>query len=430
MLLFSFKTFFRIYFYFFNFSVKKEKVEKGRVVYINTHDKGGGAAKVCNQLLNYFKKSSMFVLVKRTDQANIQDFDPRLWSRIGEYALRIEKKYGIIDFSKLGLIRLVNQVNFQKSEIVHLHNTHGYYISFLAMEVAFSSKKVVWTLHDDYMITGHCSFSMTCDKWKRGCENCSDLKIYPALDFDSAHINQIQKEILLKKIQPCIVTPSKWLENRVREKYPFLKNVQTIFNGVNTTIFFPIEDKKSLRTKYEIASDRKIILFIAELSTNNPFKGGEIVRSLLELDLPNDWLFITVGDKQVQSNNTNHFTFPYISSDAILNELYNLADVMIYPTKADNLPLVVLESMSCGIPVIASAIGGINEIIDDRIDGFLVQEFKLENYFKSLTEFFFLEEIFRNQISYNARVKILKLFDENKMYQSYSKLYDQLSQSK
>lgn len=421
-----FKFLFRIYYFVFSFKLFKSKKDKHTVIYFNTHDKGGGAAKICSQLFSYFKNSNMYVLVKRTKENKIYSFDPNLWSRLGQYAREIEKKYGLIDFSKLGLIHLINDTKFQKAQIIHLHNTHGYYMSFLAMEKVFSSKKVIWTLHDDYMITGHCSFSMTCNKWIEGCKACPDLTIYPSLDFDSTKINQIQKKHLFQKIQPFIVTPSKWLEERIRLKYPFLKNVTTIYNGVNTELFYPIKDRISLRNKYEISIEKKVFLFVAELSTNNPFKGGEIIRTILENELPENWLLITVGDKNVISINDKHLSFPYINSDSFLNELYNLADIMIYPTKADNLPLVVIESMSCGVPVIASNIGGVNEIISDEEDGFLINEFKLESYYNALKKYFELSEYEKNEISNNARNKILKHFDQSIMLESYSRLYNKV----
>ena len=87
-----FKFLFRIYYFVFSFKLFKSKKDKHTVIYFNTHDKGGGAAKICSQLFSYFKNSNMYVLVKRTKENKIYSFDPNLWSRLGQYAREIEKK--------------------------------------------------------------------------------------------------------------------------------------------------------------------------------------------------------------------------------------------------------------------------------------------------------------------------------------------------
>jgi glycosyltransferase involved in cell wall biosynthesis len=266
---------------------------------------------------------------------------------------------------------------------------------------------------------------MNCDKWKINCGSCPNLDIYPKIEKDSTHFLSNYKESILKEINPIIVTPSMWLERKVRLKFPFLHKVITIHNGVDTNVFFPLPDKKSIRLKYTIPEDRIVLLFVAELSTNNPFKGGSIIRELVLNSLPEKVVLITIGDKNVEVVNSNHFTFPYISEDQKLNELYNLADIMLYPTQADNLPLVVLESMACGVPVIASNIGGISEIINEKNDGFLVNNYSSsDNFLASINQYIQLNYEDKKRLSINARENVLKNFSIEKMNDQYTKLYN------
>jgi glycosyltransferase involved in cell wall biosynthesis len=314
---------------------------------------------------------------------------------------------------------------FSSSKILHLHNTHGYYLSFLALKHIAVNKKIVWTLHDEYLLTGHCSFTIRCERWKLGCGICPDLQIYPALEADTTIENQLEKKQFLKQIQPFIVTPSEWLAKKVEFTYPFLKNIQVICNGVDVRVFKPTKNVTELKIKHNIPLQKFIVLFVAELSVANPFKGGDILIEIIQaLTHRTDILFLTIGGNT--SNYSNIISLPYIADEQIISELYSLSDVMLYPTKADNLPLVVLESMACGTPVIASNIGGISEIIEDKKNGFLISNNCNTEFINSLFAFYAMSENEKNGVSNAAIEKINQKFSLERMLSSYRALYKEL----
>ena len=79
-------------------------------------------------------------------------------------------------WSKYATKHFVNQLKVIKPDLIHLHNIHGYYLNYpiLFEYLSESNIPVVWTLHDCWPITGHCSFfeRVGCEKWKTGCGNC------------------------------------------------------------------------------------------------------------------------------------------------------------------------------------------------------------------------------------------------------------------
>ena len=98
---------------------------------------------------------------------------------------------------------------------------------------------------------------------------------------------------------------------------------------------------------------------------------------------------------------------------------------MLYPTQADNLPLVVLESMACGVPVIASNIGGISEIIDEKNDGFLVSDYtSSDSFLATINHYMYLNCEDKKRLSMNARKNVLKNFSLEKMNDQYANLYN------
>jgi glycosyltransferase involved in cell wall biosynthesis len=62
------------------------------------------------------------------------------------------------------------------------------------------------------------------------------------------------------------------------------------------------------------------------------------------------------------------------------NKILSSSDILVHPTFNDALPVVILEAMSCGICVVSNQEGGIPDLIDDGVDGFLVDENKTDEY--------------------------------------------------
>ena len=60
-----------------------------------------------------------------------------------------------------------------------------------------------------------------------------------------------------------------------------------------------------------------------------------------------------------------HATTGFISGAAELAEAYAAADLMIYPSRADNQPLAILEAMACGVPAVGFDVGGVPELLGD-----------------------------------------------------------------
>ena len=90
--------------------------------------------------------------------------------------------------SKRATKKMIKKIKEIDPDVIQLHNIHGYYLN---MEMLFKylktcNKKIVWTLHDCWAFTGHCSYFTypECEKWKNeGCSKCPRKKEYPASIF-------------------------------------------------------------------------------------------------------------------------------------------------------------------------------------------------------------------------------------------------------
>ncbi len=403
------------------------------IAVINTHDQGGGAAKVAYVLTtsSYYKEDiQFFVQEKRRIDRRITALDAPSRSKWQLRLDEMERLGNWLDFAKIGPLKLLKDPFFKRSSLVHLHNLHGYYFSYAILPALLKGRKVIWTLHDEHLLTGHCSFTLSCTNWKRGCGNCPHLDTYPAVKSDNTQKSLFYKKKWLNEINPLIVCPSHWLANCVRIAYPFIKKIVVIPNGVNTDLFVPVANKKELRKKLNLPIDSFLTLFAAELSTNNPFKGGDLINQILEDGLGDDSYLITIGGGTSLVNSA-HIPFGYLANELEMAELYAAADLMVYPTKADNLPLVVLEAMSAGLPVLSSNIGGISEIISHNENGFLIDSSHDKIAFiNSIVTFRNSSTEEKQRIARNARTTIVENFSAVKMIKAYDELYASLFENK
>jgi glycosyltransferase involved in cell wall biosynthesis len=427
---FMIKKNFLFFLNFFKLKIKLKYIfirpkNNSNICLINTFDYSGGAAKVATlileELINDFD-IRLFVKTRKSKKNGVLEINHFKTTFLSEVLQREAKKSGWIEFTGFNAITLLENSFFQRSNIVHLHNLHGDFFSPAFFSIILRKKKVVWTLHDERILTGHCSCTLGCNKWKIGCGNCPDLNIYPSVFFDQTSQVLIESKKCINKLQPIIVCPSYWLADRVRDAYPDLKRIEVIHNGVNTTIFCPY-DKLEAREKLGLPIEKKIVLFVAEFATKNPFKGGWILREIMACIDFKEIIFVTVGGNH-ETEFKNHICYPYVTNENELALLYSSADVLLYPTQADNLPLVVLESMSCGTPVIASNLGGIQEIINSDDLGVLVNNYnKSDEFCDKLYSFLNFDDITLSSMKINARLRIEEHFSIQKMISEYKQLY-------
>ena len=264
--------------------------------------------------------------------------------------------------------RFIEWVKEYDPDVIHLHNIHGYYIN---IEILFNylktcGKKILWTLHDCWAFTGHCShFSFVkCDKWKKGCFSCQQKNEYPAsILCDNSKRNWLVKKQLFSDIQNMtIITPSKWLARLVKESFLSDYPVEVINNGIDTDIFKPTSS--NFRQLYHL-EQKKIILGVA--SSWNARKGlYDFVKLSGTIDESYKIVLVGLSPKQVKEVPEKILCITRTNSTMELAEIYTAADVFFNPTYEDNYPTVNLEAQACGTPVITYDTGGSPESVPEN----------------------------------------------------------------
>ena len=400
-----------------------------QILYINTTPSGGGAAAVMQRLKSMIHQHGI--------ETSVLTREPG--AGCGEDALKVQIRGGLLswcrwrgqqDYHISQSHRLWRYSFFQEMDLIHLHNLHGDYFNLWSLPLLSALKPTVWTLHDMQALTGHCAYSLDCERWQldAGCGHCPSLSSYPPLRRDTTHQLWKDKRTIYKHSSLYLVTPSIWLQRLVEKS--ILKNqpVICIPNGVDTAVYHP-QDKDEARRLLGLPQDALLIGGCADGGLANPWKGGQYaLETVLELKKQFSSLhFFNIGVKTIpdslQGADWVHH-IPYVHEPAQLARLYAALDLLLYPTLADNHPLVCIESLCCGTPIVGFATGGVPEIVRDGLDGLLVPTREGTALIKAATTLLQDADL-RKKMGKEAAASAAQHFNLTLFAQRYEKAYEE-----
>ena len=153
--------------------------------------------------------------------------------------------------------------------------------------------------------------------------------------------------------------------------------------GVDTNRFRPGLDARSLREELDIPEGTPAILFVGNLY---PRKGVHYLLDASESILKDhpDVVFILTGTgpseqalkEQATRIDPSRFRFVGFRQDIPL--LLSIASMLVLPSFREGLPQVILEAYACGVPVIATDVGGVKDVLRDGENGFLLPPMQSE----------------------------------------------------
>lgn len=426
-------------------------MKKINVVQIGTGDIGGGAFAVSYSLKKELEKmghtTSMFVGKKRSFDNNIYLIKKpskilgalsKLIKKNLEVYLNHKLRYLIandIDFFQSD--KILKTKEFRDADIVHCHNLHGNFFKLKTLEKISKLKPVVWTLHDMWAITGHCAWarnangSAKCKKWQTECENCPFLNIYQPLAWDNSKYLFNKKKEIYEKSKLNIVPVSNWLEKKLKKSILNKQQISLIYNGIDNHIFKP-HNKNAVRQELNIPVGKKVIIFISKGGKNNIRKGWRYNKDIINYYKDNDnILFLCVGGSKEdeQYNNKKIRYIKFISDESLLAKYYSASDIFLFTSLAENFPLVILEAMSVGLPIVSFNVGGVCEAVAQKKNGYIAEYRNLTDLINGIEYILNLNEKEINNISKNCINRVRNNFTSNIIAENYIKLYQKILDS-
>lgn len=336
------------------------------------------------------------------------------------YKSKAHGKHGLGSYrATKNLIKVIKEI---KPDIVQIHNLHGYYVNFplLLNYLNGNSIPTVITLHDFWLITGHCAYiHESCAKWKHGCGDCSRLSAYPSALKDNSLDNWIRKKELFDKMQNVTLVPvSNWVVTRLEHSFLKKKPTNVIHNGIDTQKFYP--DHTS--SEFVNPDNFNILCVATKWTDSNGFNDLLHLASLL--DSRSRIIIVGVDESQLKSLPANMIGIKRTESIEELRRLYSQADIFLNPNKEVTFGLVTAEAMACGTPSIVYRDTAGEEIID-AATGYVIDD--ITDVVKILEEF---RDENREKIANLCRKRICDKFNLDSQLEAYYKLYSQLTDEK
>jgi glycosyltransferase involved in cell wall biosynthesis len=299
----------------------------------------------------------------------------------GENRLRaITWRLGLNDLHCIGTFKIPTLSAYAEADLLHVHCLHSGFFNYLALPSLTKDKPALYTLHDMWPFTGHCVHSFDCERWKSGCGKCPYPDLPNTIRRDGTRWEWSLKDWSYRRSNLTIVTPSRWMYELARQSMLSHLPIHHIPHGVDTEAYRPL-DREMSRDMLGIPPGKNVLLYLARRM--NPshkasyIKGADVLAQVLR-DMPpslkRDTVLLLVGEgADCFADEVDMATIPlgFMSSDRLKALVYSAADLFLFPSRAENFPLVLLESMACGTPSVAFRVGGVPELVREGVTGLL-----------------------------------------------------------
>ena len=435
-----------------------------KVLFVNTNDISGGAARAAMRIMRGVQQSGvetqMFVKYKYSKSSDViplSTYAPssnRLFDIFKWVIQKFENRYHMFKWhpykhtkqnvfmSDLRHTDIHGALQKLDYDIVHLHWINNRFLDI--RELAKIHKPIVWTLHDSWPFCGVCHYFIDCERYQTHCGACPML--------GSKKEQDLAYEIFEKKLEAYkdldlhIVTPSHWLGDCAKKsallgRFP----VHMIPNCLDTDLFRPLLTAEILtiaehqqnevvsRVLREATQEKRIakplILFGAMNAANDRIKGFASLLSALQiLDAQDVKAHLVVFGANAQElpmkfQNIDVTFVGYIHDSSILTTLYNIANVMVVPSYSEVFGQTASEAMSCGIPVVAFRCTGIQDVVEDGC-GYLAEPYSSEDLAKGIK--YCVENNTNNVLGDAARESAVRRFAIDVVSEQYITLYKSL----
>jgi glycosyltransferase involved in cell wall biosynthesis len=237
---------------------------------------------------------------------------------------------------------------------------------------------------------------------------------------DIANHNQLNHCLTKKCIEKSdiIITESKDLEIKIIQLSTKSLNVKTFYKGIDVSNFQNLPPKDILLKKLQLNPDKKYILFVGRLIYDKGIYEiahtfVSIAKKYPDLDL------ILIGEEIEKEKLIGKFI-----EAGVLNRVYlkgivpykevayymKISDMLVLPSWAEGLPNVVMEAMAVGLPVVATDVGGIPEVIENGVTGLSVPAKNIEKLTEAIIQMM-EDKILRETCVKNAKKLIYEKFD-------------------
>ena len=408
-----------------------------KVIHISNSDISGGAARAAyrlhRSLLQIDIDSNMQVLSKSSGDPRVRCHS----SKIGRILTEARSGVGMLASTALKTTNpvrhsiailpsgWVKSLNSSDADVINLHWIGGETMSI--RDISQIRKPIVWTFHDMWAFCGaeHYTDDGIDARWRHGYTSNNRPAYESGFDLNYWTARRKQRHWQ----QPFqLVSPSHWLADCVKAS-ALMGNwpVTVIPNPIDLNSFRPI-DKRLARQLLNLPQDRELILFGAIGGGEDPRKGSDLLIAALnrlKTERSQNMELVIFGQSPPLQEPALGFPIRYtghLHDDISLALLYSAVDVFVAPSRQDNLPNTVVEAIACGTPSVTFKIGGMPDVIEHQISGYLAQPNDLQDLATGI-RWVLEQQTQHNKLGIAARQSAESIFHPRLVSQQYRDVY-------
>ena len=407
-----------------------------KIALLNTYDESGGATRACQRLLGGLSAAGVDTTMLAREKSTISSEAVAVGSRIDGFLRALIDAIPLHRYPNRQLHvfspawapgRGIPRAACLTPNLVHLHWVVNGFVRI--EDITSLNCPIVWTLHDSWPFTGGCHLPADCTRYEQSCGRCPVLGSND--DNDLSRRIWKRKQKAWSNVPFTIVAPSRWIAEKARSSSLFgNKRIVVIPNGIDTALYSP-GDRIEARRKLGLAENRRVVLFGAIHALSDGNKGFDLLQGAIKSISPNhlqDTELVIFGEDAGAT--LSDFDIPVRNVGIIADEqemilLLRAADLLVAPSRQENLPYVVMEAMSCGTPCVAFAVGGMPDLITHGETGYLAKPFIIEELATGIINLLH-DEALRTLMSVTSRKLVEDNFSLHLVAQRHLKLYCQL----
>ena len=223
-----------------------------------------------------------------------------------------------------------------------------------------------------------------------------------------------------------IITPSLWLKSLAEQSSLFRgKAIHHVPNVIPIHTFKP-HDPVVSRIKLGLPLNKKLLLFGADNITNLR-KGGDLLQSVAQLLInrfrPEELEIVFFGNGHLEIPFKAH-NLGHINDENKLSYVYSAADVFVFPSREDNAPMSLVESLLCGTPVVSSDVGNVNELVDHKNNSYIAKAEDVSDFCEGISWLLGLDKLESFKVRNSCRIVSARYHDESTIIDKLSTIYD------
>lgn len=401
-----------------------------KILILSTFDLKGGAAKAAFRLFESLLKFpgveiKMVVKEKSSNNSNVI-FQKSIFSKYFAVILQALDNLILIFYPKrsralfssafISQDSILEIINEFRPDIINIHWINNGFLSLQQIS-KFPNIPIVFSMHDMWITTGGCHYSLDCLKFQTNCFSCDQLNSKSTYDLSAFNFNRKVQLIENSKREISFIGLSNWISELAKKsKIVGERDVFNLPNPIDTTFYKPY-NKKYCRELLGVDSSKKILLYGAINATTNKIKGFEHLKKAIKSIDSKKHLLVVFGNSEEDFElecDMEVLKLGFIHDELMMRVIYNAADLFLLPSIQENLSNSIMESLSCGVPVVAFDIGGNSDMVKHRVTGYLAKPFDSSDFANGIN--YVLEN---SQLSSQARDFVLNHFDYSVVSKKY-----------